>query len=961
MWDNYIRETIEKGQPLTLVNAKGEIFLYFDKFRMLLPNQQYKLKKEYDIDTLMEDMIVELNGMPLVRTLIKAHHACEIFSYLNRVPEMKAWNLNTSLWFVDNRELYDIRLPKQNIVYDGRTERIEELTGNRKARILQVIYLQGRHVLENNKVQFNELEIYGLRMLDRQLDYVNYNDTSEKSTAKFEEPIVKSEEHVVEFEEPIAKSEKAIFNFQPDNRAVETESDYIQKLLDSDKIRCGLASYQKEMLYDIKAGHWDVFESENKDEIDERLVSRDPRVDVRKNGVIGIDFGTKSTVVMKQEGSNEIRPIRIGSLSLDAEVLDKDYENPTIISCIDIDKFLSEYMASAGRPKTSCNDLFISYNAYNDYINCPTENFYAYYSDLKQWANLEKENAVVQDIKGRKKYRLSAENSIEKMCINPIEIYAYYIGMYINNMRNGIYLKYIMSFPVKYSKYTKELIRKSFENGLKKSLPRTIVEDDEIMSGFSVKYEISEPAAYAVTALEQSGFKPKDENEKYLYGIFDFGGGTTDFDFGIWRGASDDEYDLYNCDYVLECFGADSDVRLGGENILEMLAYNVFKDNKEMASEKKIACALPVDQTPFLGGEYLLNNSQSANRNLTLLKEALRPLWEQHDNWKEKYCKYKKTDSKLNDFQNEKEFMKMHLDNMLNDSQNEEELMKMHLGSMLNDFDDEEEFINIQMYDFSGKAVPDCKFIIDTQKLIELIKQRINKGVEAFFECMEKTILGNKSAQTASEKIYIFLAGNSCRSVFVREIFEKMIEKYNNDYAKYGEKEQDRFELIFPLNEYTKDYKYIPNMKTSVAYGLIKSRPGGKIYVKKNYETSLSEETVFKYYLGTDRRGLFECKLSPMMLDENGESRTSYNVWIKFQGAGMGVARIYYTEIPGADSKVNKLDIDDIPFHEIDFESEKGKYLFIKAVDPSTIVYTTADSEDDIDEDNVKELNIDRF
>ena len=26
----------------------------------------------------------------------------------------------------------------------------------------------------------------------------------------------------------------------------------------------------------------------------------------------------------------------------------------------------------------------------------------------------------------------------------------------------------------------------------------------------------------------------------------DFGGGTTDFDFGVWRGASDDEYDKYN-------------------------------------------------------------------------------------------------------------------------------------------------------------------------------------------------------------------------------------------------------------------------------------------------------------------------------------------------------------------------------------------------------------------------------
>lgn len=41
-----------------------------------------------------------------------------------------------------------------------------------------------------------------------------------------------------------------------------------------------------------------------------------------------------------------------------------------------------------------------------------------------------------------------------KMKYDPIEIYAYYIGLYINNMfdSNGIYLNYILSFPVTYEK-----------------------------------------------------------------------------------------------------------------------------------------------------------------------------------------------------------------------------------------------------------------------------------------------------------------------------------------------------------------------------------------------------------------------------------------------------------------------------------------------------------------------------
>ena len=38
-------------------------------------------------------------------------------------------------------------------------------------------------------------------------------------------------------------------------------------------------------------------------------------------------------------------------------------------------------------------------------------------------------------------------------------------------------------------------------------------------------------------------------------------------------------------------------------------------------------------------------------------------------------------------------------------------------------------------------------------------------------------------------------------------------------------------------------------------------------------------------------------ELAPVMEDENGENQISYNKWHKFQGAGMGTARIYYTEV----------------------------------------------------------------
>lgn len=757
--DIYIKKIIESGNLLCLKDKNNKFFLYDDSFRMLIPIQQKNLAKEYDCYADFSAQAYQLNNIPLTRVLIKAIHAPIIFKKLSMIPEMNGWKIGTKKWFVDNNYAYGKKLTS---IYDGNSKKISTLEYPQKAHILRVIYLTGNKILNDSKIDLHEITKYGLSLAETEISYkAKLGDSSEQ------------------------ESEKLGCN--------------IQDLLDCDRKRCGLASYEQEMLYDIKAGHWDVFESVHSAMWDDaKLVARDPKLDIKKNGVIGIDFGTKSTVVVKQEGSNEIRPIRIGSLSLKAEVSESDYENPTIISCMNISKFLKDYDSKKGRPETSCEDLFVSYNAYQDYKNCSTENFYAYYSDLKQWSNSEKGNAVVLDIKAKEKYNLGEDCSLEEHTLNPIEVYAYYIGMYINNMRNGIYLKYIMSFPVKYSKATKELIRKSFEKGLKKSLPNSIVEDAEIMSKFSVEYQISEPAAYAVTALEQSGFKPENETKKYLYGIFDFGGGTTDFDFGVWRGASDTEYDKYNCDYILECFGADSDVRLGGENILEMLAYQVFKDNKSMAAEKKIACALPADESAFIGGEHLINDSQSANRNLTLLKEALRPLWEQHTDWESLYIK--KSKRKITE-------------------SNDEEV--------------KDECIEIQMYDFNGKPVPNCRFEIDTEKLIGLIKTRIQKGVDAFFKCIEKSILGNQVAQFASEKIYIFLAGNSCKSEFVKEIFEKTIEKYNKEYGEIGNKAQNRFELIEPLKNQNIDTQYIPNAKTSVAYGLVKSRPGGKNLYQK--------------------------------------------------------------------------------------------------------------------------------
>ena len=710
---------------------------------------------------------------------------------------------------------------------------------------------------------------------------------------------------------------------------VNEDMDKIQELLDCDKNRCRLEPYDKDILYDIIRGHWELFEGKVNEEFKENLeesvdnipmqteeieiekkqdlkglIARDPKLDIRQ-GIVGIDFGTKSTVVVRQDATNRIIPIRIGTGNLSNEVKEEDFENPTIIEFTDVKQFLEDYQKEAGRPHTSCNDIFVSYDAYEDFQNCKPDDFYAFFSELKQWANREKGNIVIKD-KQRKEYFLGENMEISEKVVNPIELYAYYIGLYINNMRNGIYLKYLMTFPVGYTKEIRDFIAESFYKGIKKSLPSSILNDKECMDQFKVELGISEPAAYAVTALEQSGLEPKDETEQFMYGIFDFGGGTTDFDFGIWRGATEEEYEKEAYDYVLECFGADSDVTLGGENILELMAYQVYQKNLELFREKKITFTLPIGEHGFAGSETLLLNSQIAKRNMAILKEELRPLWHQKQGWRKKY----------------------QLDN---ESQNEDK-----------------EGIIVSLYNIDGEPVPQCILEFSSQDLLDLIKNRIQKGIDSFFQCLTKMFLYREEAQEEGNTIYIFLAGNASKSIFVKELFQKKIEEhYSKSLKMMNGIGHSRFELIDPLTgEGNNRSLYTPNAKTGVAYGLLKSRDGSSIKIVKNYETDALQQSRFHYYLGRDHRRHFDCKFSPADVE--------YGRWVLFQGATRKVVRIYYTNNPMADSRIEQMPIDNVPYKELHIEAKEDAYLFIRTIEPDLMEYAVAKDVEEISDSEIK-------
>lgn len=361
------------------------------------------------------------------------------------------------------------------------------------------------------------------------------------------------------------------------------------------------------------------------------MYARNPVADIREDSVVGIDFGTKSTVVVYQDGSGNIKPMPIGCGDTRKELTTQDFENPTVMQFIDFKSFMKSYNDKMGRPYTKWRDITVSHAANESMKDTAirSDEYYSYMYDLKQWGREGNQKKVIHDKSGKDILLNEYENIVDKKegSIDPIEIYAYYIGLYINNMNNGIYLDYILSFPVTYEKKIRDAILKSFSAGLKKSLPESILKNKDVMKKFNVEAGTSEPAAYAICALEKYGFEP-EEDEKIFYGIFDFGGGTADFDFGLWT-ASENE-DVY--DYCIEHFGQEGDRYLGGENLLQLIAFEVFKENIEVCRENSITFGKPNEFTNVpVELEGYVNESQEARMNLKIMMEKLRPFWERKE------------------------------------------------------------------------------------------------------------------------------------------------------------------------------------------------------------------------------------------------------------------------------------------------------------------------------------------
>ena len=744
---------------------------------------------------------------------------------------------------------------------------------------------------------------------------------------------------------------------------------YTESLLKCDTYRAELEKYDKKCLEDVNSGHWELWEDADKKgavnvKIENKLIARNPEADIHEDGLIGIDFGTKSTIVSKRDGNNKTNLMRIGIGQLNKVAEAHHYENPTIMEFVNLEKFRKDYVGSSGRPKTSINDITVSHKANNSLKDCSESDFfYSYFYDIKQWCGDTKRKVKIID-QNKVEKLLPSFIDLDENEFNPLEVYAYYLGLYINNMRNGIFLDYILSFPVTYEKAVKEKILDSFTKGLKKSLPESILKNNEIMSKFRVKQGVSEPAAYAITALQEYGFEP-DEDEKVFYAIFDFGGGTTDFDFGVWRGAKDTRAEA-RYDYVIEHFGSEGDKYLGGENLLELLAYEVFKanasrlqtgaklDGQETGKKGKqvgFSFSKPKEGEDFVGSETLIANSQEAKRNTKQLMEVLRDFWEgivdiDNNSQNSKASAPKKTKAVNTGEQVEKNLKNKSENNTKEDDtisyngykfKNNEIMKKITNGELV-----------VDLFDKDGNRQAAQKLYIHNPKenidvnLVEILEKRIDMGVQHFFSSIRGAFKNNTAKNSGVDDIKIFLAGNSSKSPILKKCFNKYIENENKEINKTKGAEGEHFYLYPPLGteeakQKQKELKVevkeeldAPTGKTGVAYGLIAGRSSGKIKVIS--EISSDEETKFRYNLGKEKRNKFQ-----EIINRNA---VEYGKWEWFIDASDDF-EIYYTTLPSA----SKMLVNDIGIYNKSCKlsvTDENADIYIRAVSPDELEYAVS-------------------
>lgn len=355
-----------------------------------------------------------------------------------------------------------------------------------------------------------------------------------------------------------------------------------------------------------------------------------------QNKTASIDFGTSASCVAV-EGTNGIELLTISSDELNDNI--NVYENPTCIMIHRWKEFYGQWkLENANLP------LIVKGNREREMLDNIKVEFDFGYSvkECLDMVNDEELNAILTEIKmipnylyegGQRKVRphyiqdkpsidlVASPEEQNESSFDPVAFYAYILGKAINDVaKNRIYTKFNVTYPVKFNEELREKIRHSMEYGLRRSLPLPLRDacDKKGRPLFRVKMNQPEPIAY-IGAVCGKYLQIDDKPE--LFAVFDFGGGTLDYSFGIFAPDPDDEDNT-----IIHILGVDGDSNIGGETLIKRMSYWIYVDegNREELTQNEIQFELPKGEVLLDDcKDKLFNKSPDAMSNVRKISETI--------------------------------------------------------------------------------------------------------------------------------------------------------------------------------------------------------------------------------------------------------------------------------------------------------------------------------------------------
>ncbi len=374
----------------------------------------------------------------------------------------------------------------------------------------------------------------------------------------------------------------------------------------------------------------------DKDPLPAEIRRRDPRLDVM-NEWVGIDFGASTTTIGVR---SEHRPSELFRLGEAVQIShSSEHEIPTEIVFNNVGRTFKAWRDRVIMPLTRWGELLVGHAAKAERTrpgdDMPARTAAAVTSLPFLRDRIEKQEPYkfrgYEDPDTTEMLKKPAPPIIDEDGIgshdpfDPIELFAYYVGLTVNHRARGIHLRYAITMPTGYTPERRQSVLVAFRRGIYRSLPAGLVDYHDLE-----RLEVVDvgPSSIALSVQAFRTFNIQPKGDQIPFATIDAGASETGVVFGLLRPAKSEER-ADGLERVVEYLEPHGIKWCGGERLLHRLAYRLYVSRASAMRDARAPFERPIEEEIAPELEDLLVISPEARANVMILKDAMRPILEQ--------------------------------------------------------------------------------------------------------------------------------------------------------------------------------------------------------------------------------------------------------------------------------------------------------------------------------------------